>query len=176
MTLGEFMKWLSICGYPNRGERLTGGGVGLPALGVCQRPTSERSVTGTTDEAVLASIDLPAGYLGPRGALRLTTLWSYPNSASAKTIRVRLGGQIFCAKALTTSLSFQAMTIIRARGTKAQVASSPSASSDFGSSGAVVQVGSVDMTRDQVLTITAKLEAPTEKLTLEDYLLEVLNP
>ena len=176
MTLGEFVKWLSICGYPNRGERLSGGGVGLKAAGVLAQSAAASSVTGTTAETILASVAIPAGYLGPNGTLRVTTLWSFPNSANTKTIRVRLGGQIFSIKALTTSLSFQGQTIIRARGTRAQVSSAPSAASDFGSSGAVVQMGTVDMTQDQTLTITGTLASSTETITHEGYIVEVLNP
>ena len=37
-------------------------------------------------------ITLPAGAMGPNGVLRITTLWSYTNSANNKTLRVRLGG------------------------------------------------------------------------------------
>lgn len=50
------------------------------------------SHTGDTIETVLANIAIPAGAMGANGALHITAVFSYTNSANAKTLRIRLGG------------------------------------------------------------------------------------
>src|SRR5687767_4986995 len=48
--------------------------------------------TGTTDETVVATVVIPGGLMGTNGRLRVTSLWTWPNSANSKTVRVRFSG------------------------------------------------------------------------------------
>ncbi|WP_213761989.1 hypothetical protein [Caballeronia sp. dw_19] len=178
MTFGEFMKFLALCGYPAQGSALAGGGVaGLKSPGVLAQSAVPASVTGTAVETTLASIVIPAGALKANGSLRVTTLWSYPNNANTKTAKTYFGGIAFSNKALTTSLSNQMQTIVRNRGvTNSQVSSAPTAASDYGSSGAVVQAAAIDTTQAQTLLITGTLATIADTLTLEAYTVEILNP
>src|SRR5688500_18573615 len=72
--------------------------------------------TGTTDETVLATLTIKAGIMGTNGRLRVTSFWSYPNSANSKTVRQRFSGlsgtQVNAALATTTQ-SVQLHNIIR---------------------------------------------------------------
>lgn len=167
VALGGFKKLLSLCGYPQQGSSV---------VQVVAQSATPVTLTGSTDEFIFRVIPVPANLLGPRGALRITALWSYPNGASGKTPRVYFGGVAFCVKRLTTALSNQTQTIIRNRDSvAAQVGFAPSAASDLGSSGAVVQTGSVDTSAPQEIKLTGTLEAATDSLTLEGYTVEVLR-
>ena len=63
MNAGLFMKFLALCGYPQRFIFATG-----------SRPQSAvpSSVTGTTALTTLATITIPANTVGRKGRLRLT--------------------------------------------------------------------------------------------------------
>jgi len=64
------------------------------------------SHTGSTSEAVLATIAVPANAMGPNGVLRITTHWSHTSNANAKTLLVRFGGPSgtqYLANNVTTS-------------------------------------------------------------------------
>src|SRR5213079_2421852 len=67
------------------GFGFSGGGIGLKAAGVLAQSAVAASVTGTLTETVLATIAIPAGAMGVNGAIRVTALWSYTNSADTKT-------------------------------------------------------------------------------------------
>lgn len=161
---------------PNAGAG--GGGAGLKSAGVLAQSATPASVTGTTTETTLATIPIPAGAMGANGSLRITTLWSYTNSANTKTPRVTLGGTAFFAPALSTTLTAQALTIIRNRNAmNSQVGwASGAGTLGIGSSGNANVTAAVDMSAAQNLLITGQLASAGETLTLEGYTVELLNP
>lgn len=134
-----------------------------------------------TTEDVLASIPLIASVMGPNGILRLTTLWSFTNSANVKTMRARLGGiggTQFMNIPLTANDSLHHQCLIRNRGAlNSQVGAAAgglSGSSGFGA-GAVVVPGAIDTSAATTLVITGQKATGAETLTLEAYLLELLQ-
>ncbi|MCW5141070.1 hypothetical protein [Burkholderia cenocepacia] len=173
MTLGEFVKWLALCGL----KPGSGGGSGAGAARVIAQHSVPASVTGTTDTTTLATIAIPGGTLHESGALRVTTLWSYTNSANAKVLQVQFGGSVFLNQSQTATSSSQAQTIVRNRGAaNSQVGFAAAAANQYSSSGAAVVVAAVDTTKDQQLVLTARLANVAETITLESYTVEVLNP
>lgn len=134
------------------------------------------SVTGTTTETVLATIPVPAGALNVNGSLRISSLWSYTNSANTKTLTVKLGATSFLNVAPTTTASFQSMNIIRNRAINSQVSFVASALSSFTTSNGAPTTGAIDMSAAQNITFTATLANSGETITLEGYTVEILNP
>lgn len=134
------------------------------------------SVTGTTNETTLATILIPAGALGVNGSLRITTLWSYTNSANNKTIQVKFGGTAFFSAINTTTASYNDQTIIRNRSVSTQVAHLANAGNRLGSSGSAPTTGAIDTAVAQTVTITGTLASAGETITLEGYTVEILNP
>ena len=157
-----------------------GGGVGrgLQSPGVvAQSAATGMSVTGTTSETTLASIVIPAGLLGVNGVLRITSLWTYTNSVNNKTLKVNFGGTTWFNQAQTTTASAQSMTIIRNRGVvNSQVGYAISAGSAFGSTSVANPTAAIDTTASQTITITGTLANTGETITLESYIVELLNP
>lgn len=137
------------------------------------------SHTGDTSEAVLAAFTLPGGMMGPNGALRITSVFSFTNSANAKTMRYRLGGAGIAGTQLmvigaSSSLSIMTQRLIQNRNSQASQVAGPGAfANSFGASGTPPATGSVDTASDQTVAITGQLTNSGETITLESCLVEV---
>lgn len=131
--------------------------------------------TGDTNEAIMGTIAIPAGAMGPNGALRITTTWSCTNSANNKTPRIRLGGisgsQILAATFTTQGAHIQ--RLLQNRGSAASQISSFGASSANSFTNASPATFTVDTSIAQDLVITGQLALGSETLSLESYLVEL---
>lgn len=135
------------------------------------------SLTGTVNETTLATITVPARAMGANGILRITTLWTYTNSANNKTLRVDFGGTDFLSNIATTTLSTQTLTMIRNRAaTNSQVGFTNATFSAIGTTTGALTTASIDTTAEQSLTITGQLASSGENITLESYLVELIIP
>lgn len=137
-------------------------------------------LTGTVSETVLATSLLPANALGANGLLRITTLWTMTNSATAKTPRIRLGGiggTIIATLAVTTSGNTRMdTTLISANATNAQHAQSFSTrGTDLVLTDSADGLTAVDMTTSQSLVITGQLASAGDTMTLVGYVIETFN-
>jgi hypothetical protein len=135
--------------------------------------------TGDTSETVLAAITLPGRAMGPNGVLRITTLWSYTNSANGKTLRVRLGGlsgAILQAIAVSaTNIGVAQRTIQNRNSESAQIGFNIASTNSFTTvgSGSPPATASVDTSTDQDIVITGQLANAGETVTLEACLVEL---
>lgn len=134
------------------------------------------SHTGNTSETTLATYTMPGGTMGINSAVRITTLWSYTNSANFKTLRVKFGGTAYLFTAPTTTANVQAATIVRNRGSlSSQVGFASSAGGSFQSTSATATTSSVDTSANVDITFTAQLASSGETITLEAYTIEVMR-
>lgn len=136
--------------------------------------------TGDTAEAILATITIPANAIGANGVLRVTSLWSMPSSANAKTLRHRLGGiggTAIYSLAVTTVANMRVdSTTIAANATNAQnTISSGPRGTDLLLTGNTVVTSAIDMTAAQTLVITGQLGLGSETITLIGYSVEDAN-
>jgi hypothetical protein len=138
------------------------------------------SHTGTTAEVVFATIPIAAGLMSEHASLRVTTLWSYPNNANAKTGRIRLGGAAgteFLSVAHTTSRSFSDVRLISNRGAvNSQVGTSTLSVSTGGTTGNDVTTGAVNMAVAQDLVLSGQVANSADFITLYRYIIELLVP
>lgn len=137
------------------------------------------SITGTTTETALGTVTVPAGSMGANGALRITTLWSYTNSANNKTIRVRLGGLSgtpFTSLVPTTTAGQRIQTQIHNRNaTNSQVSWPAANATTWGTHTSTATTGAIDTTAAQDVAITGQLSNTGETITLEYYLVELIR-
>lgn len=135
------------------------------------------SHTGDTTETALATIAIPAGAMGPNGMLKVTSLWTVPNSANNKTLRYRLGGGAgteFLAYVATTSAAVHAQRVIQNRNSQAsQVGFSPASSNSYVATTASNATGTINTANAQDLVISGQLASAGETITLEGYLVEL---
>lgn len=130
------------------------------------------SVTGTTAETTLASITIPGGAMGPNGTVRVTAFFSCTNNANVKTALVKLGAMSPGA-ALANSATDQIIAIFRNAGTTA-AQKAYQGGTGVGAITGLKQSATLDMTQDQVLTITGTLATAADTITLEGYTVEIL--
>lgn len=136
------------------------------------------SLTGTTNETILATVPVPGGSMGLNGSIRVTSVWSYTNSANAKRNRARLGGiagALFQDNSNTTTASARLMTQIANRNSQSsQVSFVASASGGFGSSTGTIPTFAINTAVSQDLVLTGLLVNAGETITLESYLVELI--
>jgi hypothetical protein len=136
-------------------------------------------VTGTASETSLAGITIPAGAMGANGILKVTALWTYTNSANAKTLRVRFGnglsGTAFQTLAASNSTAAirTLITIQNRNSASSQVGGM--ASGTFTATSVANATGTIDTTAQQTLTISGQLANTGETITLESYIVELLH-
>jgi type IV pilus biogenesis protein CpaD/CtpE len=128
------------------------------------------ALTGTVSETILATVTLPAGRLNKDGRLTVEGFLTATNNANAKTLNVRLGG-IAGTVLYTTSVASVAQAdfrlLIANRGaTNSQIA---------WKSGAAKTTAAVDMSVTQDLVITMTLGNAGDSVTLEDYVVQVVE-
>ena len=136
------------------------------------------SITGTLTETALATITIPAGAMGPNGVIRVQLLWTVTNNANAKTLRIRLGGIGGTAHMTISGASTVSVTahrVIANRNSQSSQVSSSAATTAFGNGAAAVVTGAIDTSASQTLVITAELGNIADTVTLESYLVELLN-
>jgi hypothetical protein len=134
---------------------------------LCQSGAAQAH-TGDTNEFTAATCTIPAGALGANGRVEVDALFSYTNSANAKTLKVKFGGTIFHQAAPTTTATDRVLTFTANRNTtNSQVGPAPGLSS--GTSTGTAVTASVDTTAAVDITITEQLALNTETVTLESY-------
>ncbi len=135
------------------------------------------SHTGDTNETALATVTVPAGAMGANGALRITALWTYTNSANTKTLRCRFGnglsGTTFISTTATTTAAQRNQILIQNRNaTNSQIGGQPSGL--LAASSVANGTGTIDTTASQSVTLSALLANSGETITLESYVVELL--
>lgn len=134
-------------------------------------------VTGTTSETQLASITVPAGAMGKNGAVGITTLWSYTNSANGKTVRVRFGGPsgvAYQTLVATTTATLQTQTIIINNNSTGAQKAFTGLTLPYATSTSALTTSSVDTTAATTIYISGQLASSGETITLESYTVELI--
>jgi hypothetical protein len=131
------------------------------------------SVTGTTSETTLATITIPGGSMGANGFVRVTSLWSYTNSANNKIVRARFGGTAVASNTLTTTASAPLnFTIGNRNSQSSQVAGV--ATGLVNTTANAVNTPTINTANDVALVLNGVLANTGETITLESYLVEAL--
>lgn len=133
------------------------------------------STTGNTTENTLATIAIPAGAMGPNGILKVTSLWSYTNSANNKTLRMRLGGAagtVFMEIGNTTSAYYYSQRIIQNRNSASSQIGHAGGTATFTTS-TLATSGTINTANAQDLVLTGQLASAGETITLEGYIVEI---
>jgi hypothetical protein len=129
------------------------------------------SVTGTTSETTLATCTVPGGAMGRNGGVEIRTVWSYTNSANAKTLRIRFGGAAgtqYMSIAPTTTNALSDVRRIRNRNSaSSQVGSQAFGSSSFGTGSSAPVTSSLDTSGPVDIVASCQLALSTETCSLE---------
>jgi hypothetical protein len=138
------------------------------------------ALTGSTSEAVLGTVVIPAGSMGPNGYIRCTAIFSgITNNANNKSVRFRLGGLSgtnFSSATDTTNVSaIHTCEIHNRNSVAAQVGwGVGSRGTDGLQQFTSPQTGTIDTTVSQAVVVTAQLATGTDSITLESFHVEVV--
>lgn len=144
---------------------------------------SGMSVTGTTSETILATVQIPGGAMGANGIIRVTSLWSMTSSANTKTLTWRfgaagagIGGTTYSGTPVTTSSLFHDMRLVRNITASTQKGlSSGNPTGGLGVSSGALVTSSVNTANAAEVAFTATLTNTGETITLESYLVELIR-
>jgi hypothetical protein len=133
------------------------------------------TLTGIVPETIMASLRIPANSIGKNGAVEVTTLWAYTNSANNKTMNARFAatagitGTIMGNIVVTTNASSQGLWIMRnANATNVQNSYVTSMMVPYGATTvATFYTTAVDTTADSYVNLTGTVAAAAETLTLQ---------
>ena len=133
------------------------------------------SHTGTTLETTVATVVVPIGTMGKNGRIRVTTHWSYPNSANNKIVRTRWGGSQSMVSTNTTSTQNKnTIDICNRNDLASQVISMHGNGEGWG---VAINLGytTIDTAAAVNLTFTCALALDTETAILESYIVEAYH-
>lgn len=143
------------------------GQINLSALAI------NASVTGTTTNTQLHEVVVPAGLMSANGQLEVVCLWTYTNSANAKTLRLyfgSFGGASYISRGETTTTICQYYANIRnTNSVAAQVGLNGSYSGGIGANSGTILTSAIDTSVNQSLLFGAQLSNTGETITLKGY-------
>ena len=142
---------------------------------------SAAAVSGAADtnENILATITVPANSMGANGMVRIWTLWTVNNDASAKTVRVRfggIGGTAYFSASIANQVTTHLITLISNRNATNSQVGSPGLAAGFGVSTSATITSAIDTTAETTIVLTAQKADGTDTMTLERYLVELIVP
>lgn len=132
------------------------------------------SLTGTTAETTLATVNIPARSMGGNGKIRITTMWSFTGTG-AKTSRIRWNGINLQGIAVTSALNARYLCEIENRNSESSQVAAQGNFLGLGSGGGAALTFSVDTTVDVPIVIQGTLSNSSESITLESYTVEIFR-
>jgi hypothetical protein len=142
------------------------------------------AVTGTVSETILATVAIPGGLIGANGFIRVSSLWTYTNSANSKTVGWRFGaagagtgGTSYMATPVTTSSLFVDNRFVRNVNSisSQKGASNGNPTGGIGVSSGSPVTSSVNTGAACEIVFTGTLTNTGETITLQSYLVELLR-
>ena len=133
------------------------------------------SLTGTTAETALSSINVPA--MGPNDALRVSVQWSFTGSANLKSLVTKLNGAMFGLTTTSTAshvISKQEISLINRNATNVQLGSMFGFGFSSATSGSFLSPA-VETSGANTLTLHGQLANAGETITLEGYVVELIR-
>lgn len=132
------------------------------------------ATTGDTNENTLATITIPGDAMGANGIVRITTVFSYTNSANTKSLKVKFGGTTYQNTSVTTTASARYQSQIQNRNSVSSQVGGHVSGTFATSSGAPV-TSSINTAAEVTVLITGQNGLGSETITLESYLVEVIK-
>lgn len=122
----------------------------------------------TAIDEILGSFTIPAGTLGPNSGLQFEALWQHTNSATAKILKIKVGGTEIYNPSRTTSLR-EAPLVVLANRNSLQSQISPYSGSHATASGVGAAVFEIDFSNNITIEFTGNRASGSDTLKLEYY-------
>ncbi|WP_448191906.1 hypothetical protein [Azospirillum sp. sgz301742] len=151
-------------------------GGGVLRLGQFTTAVSKTDADGV--ETTLRSIVIPAGTVGVNDALELVSFWSYPNSATIKSLRTKVGATVLAQADPTTSASFVSHSFLFNRNVVNSQGGERATSTVIGAGGTAFTASAIDFSAAQTINFAAlwgTAGAGSNSITLEGCWVNLLR-
>lgn len=130
-----------------------------------------------TNEALLWSLLIPGGTMGPNDTLRVWHRWGLTNNANSKSLRVKIGSTNIHGVSLTTTASFYAVALLSNRGAFNTQVGIPQSGNPLNASTTALSFHAFDTTQDMTLGVFAQhgTAAAGSQIKLESIIVELLK-
>jgi hypothetical protein len=119
-------------------------------------------------DEVLASYAVAAGELGVNSILQIEPLWVFSDSASGKTLKIRIGGATVYTTTQTTSIKAAPLFVLANRNSlSSQI--KPYEGAYVTNASIIPETFTIDFSRDQTVEITGRRTNSGDSLALEYY-------
>jgi hypothetical protein len=149
----------------------------IPANPTAFASTGPGAYTGVTTAVTGPQITIPAGALGPNGALRINHLWAAPANTDTKTISLSVGGSILWSATLNTAVQAAAAALNHVWNRGAQnsnVSVNSSGASGLGISAFANNYTSINFGAAQTISLGGQLATATDFIVMESFLVELM--
>jgi hypothetical protein len=133
------------------------------------------SHTGDTNETTLATITIPAKWMGPNGFLRVRAEFGNTNNGNNKTFRIRFDGSIIFSTVQTSSIAHRYQIEIANRGAENSQMIGSGSGGGFGSVGFAATTTAINTALDKNLTFTVQLANGSDTAFLERIVVELFK-
>lgn len=133
--------------------------------------------TGDTAETALRTIHVPAGAMGPNGAVRIFALFSWTPSAHNKQLRIRFGGlsgQVYLNTTVNTNASLSWIGLIANRGAANVQVGVPTLAGGVGQSGGAANTSAADTASTFDIVLARLLSNAGDTVRVECFAVEAL--
>lgn len=162
-------------------SRLVGGAVAVEGKAmpyIFAQTATAVSVGAVTSEAVLATVTIPGGVMGPNGILIIDSFWSYNNNANNKSQIIRVGGpagtQVVVMGSVSMSSVIRRAFMINNNSQSAQKFLLPAGRVDgFGQASAAPATSAVNTASNWDLVFSGQKAVSGDTLTLEGYQISI---
>jgi len=133
--------------------------------------------TGTTATTTLATKTVKAGWMGPNGRIRVTSIWSATNNGNAKTIQVRAATINLSAPSIASSSSFRdSREFFNANDVAVQVGGTSAGSTGgFGANTSAHMSATINTDSSFDIDFRVALTDSADTVTLLGYVIELLG-
>jgi len=132
------------------------------------------TLTNTALETELATMTVKGGLMGAKGKLKIWPLLSMTNNANAKTVRVKMDGNVFYGNTRTNEAQLQFLSIVRNTNSQSVQKISSGITAGLGVTTGVVTSLTVNTSADFTISITGQLAHNADTLTLEGFFVEIV--
>ncbi|MGE3607996.1 MAG: hypothetical protein AB7I27_00310 [Bacteriovoracaceae bacterium] len=143
------------------------------------KSTTASSVTGVTDETQLAVYTLPGGIVTPWSQIEISFLFSYTNSASSKTMRIKnsavgsgISGDTYYSCATTTTATLSGLCCIRSNNSLSSQKGwgiGSTGPTGLGAIASTLRSFTRGLSSDSDIVISGQLANSAEAITLVSY-------
>lgn len=137
--------------------------------------TTAVSLTGTTSETTMQTMNINGGVMGAKGKLRIYVMYNVTNNANTKTLRLKHSGSTLWQVAATAAVGVFAHVFVANMGNESSQVTSLINTTGFGGNTVTANTASaINTAADFALTLTGQLGNSGDNISILGVFVEVV--